>query len=172
MVDSPWPEMKLYGTLRLASAKVGLESFADALTQFEQVANYNATTPEQQAIVAEAQAGRARCLGETGKPAEGIEIAEKIIAANDEKSQKKLFAQTYNALGVCYRKANQDKDAILAFLRTHVIFNQDPDAHAESLYHLTQLWEADGKADRASATKSLLREKYAGTFWDNKLRNQ
>ncbi len=172
MVESPWEEMKLYGTLRMANAKVGLESFADALTQFEQVANYSATTPEQQAIVAEAQAGRARCLGETGKAAEGIAIVEKIIADNDEKTQKKLFAQAYNALGVCYRKNNQDKDAILAFLHTSQIYNQDPDTHAEALYHLTQLWEAQSRADNAAAVKSLLREKYAGTFWENKLRNQ
>jgi hypothetical protein len=37
---------------------------------------------------------------------------------------------------------------------------------------LTQLWEAESKADRASSTKTLLQQKYAGTFWENKLRNQ
>jgi tetratricopeptide (TPR) repeat protein len=172
MVASPWEEMKVYGTLRLAHATVGLGSFAEALAQYDQVAGYNATTPLQQAIVAEAKAGRARCLGETGKAAEGIVAVEEIIADNDPKTQKKLYAQAYNAQGVCYRKSNKNKDAILAFLHTHLIFNQDPDAHAESLFHLTQLWEAESKADRASGTKTLLQQKYAGTFWENKLRNQ
>ena len=172
MVASPWEEMKVYGTLRLAHATVGQAAFAEALTQYDQVAGYNATTPTQQVIVAEAKAGRARCLGETGKAAEGIAAVEKIIADNDPKTQKKLYAQAYNAQGVCYRKSNQNKDAILAFLHTHLIFNQDPDAHAESLYHLTQLWEAESKADRASSTKTLLQQKYTGTFWENKLRNQ
>jgi len=172
MVASPWEEMKVHGTLRLAHATVGQGAFAEALTQYDQVAGYNATTPTQQVMVAEAKAGRARCLGETGKAAEGIAAVEKIIADNDPKTQKKLYAQAYNAQGVCYRKSNQNKDAILAFLHTHLIFNQDPDAHAESLYHLTQLWEAESKADRASSTKTLLQQKYAGTFWENKLRNQ
>ncbi len=172
MVASPWEEMKVYGTLRLAHATVGQGSFAEALAQYDQVAGYNATTPLQQAIVAEAKAGRARCLGETGKAAEGIVAVEEIIADNDPKTQKKLYAQAYNAQGVCYRKSNKNKDAILAFLHTHLIFNQDPDAHAESLFHLTQLWEAESKADRASGTKTLLQQKYAGTFWENKLRNQ
>ena len=172
MVASPWEEMKVYGTLRLAHATVGQGSFAEALAQYDQVAGYNATTPSQQAIVAEAKAGRARCLGETGKAAEGIVAVEEIIADNDPKTQKKLYAQAYNAQGVCYRKSNKNKDAILAFLHTHLIFNQDPDAHAESLFHLTQLWEAESKADRASGTKTLLQQKYAGTFWENKLRNQ
>lgn len=172
LVDSPWDEMEMYGTLRLAHATVGQGLFADALSQYDQVVGSNATTPEQRAIVAEAQAGRARCLGETGKAAEGIAVVEKIIADNNPKTQKKLYAQAYNAQGVCYRKNNQNKDAILAFLHTHLIFNQDPDAHAESLYHLTQLWEEESKADRASGTKTLLQQKYAGTFWENKLRNQ
>ena len=172
MVDSPWPEMQNYGRLRLAHAMAGQGQFGQALTEYETVAQQDATTSELRAIVAEAQAGRARCLGETGKAAEGITAIEKIISDNNPKTQKKLYAQAYNAQGVCYRKNNQNKEAILAFLHTHLIFNQDPDAHAESLYHLTQLWEAESKADRASSTKTLLQQKYAGTFWENKLRNQ
>lgn len=172
MVDSPWLEMQNYGRLRLAHAMAGQGQFGQALTEYETVAQLDATTPELRAIVAEAQAGRARCLGETGKASEGITVIEKIIADNNPKTQKKLYAQAYNAQGVCYRKNNQNKDAILAFLHTHLIFNQDPDAHAESLYHLTQLWESESKADRASSTKTLLQQKYAGTFWENKLRNQ
>ncbi len=172
LANAPWPQMKVFGTLRLAHANVGQGQFDDALAKFEQVAGYNATTPEQQALVAEAQAGRARCLGETGKAQEGIAAVEKIITDNDPKTQKTLFAQAYNAQGVCYRSSSQNKDAILAFLHVHLIFNQNQDAHAEALYHLTQLWEAESKADRAASTKSLLREKYAGTFWEQKLRNQ
>lgn len=172
LVDSPWGEMTVYGTLRLGHATVGRGAFPEALAHYEKVAGFNATTPEQRAIVAEAQAGRARCLGETGKASEGLAAVEKIIKDNNPNTQKKLYGQAYNAQGVCYRKNNQNKDAILAFLHTHLIFNQDADAHAEALYHLTQLWEAESKADRASDTKTLLQQKYAGTFWENKLRNQ
>ena len=107
---------------------------------------------------------------QTGKAAAGIALTDKLIKDNDPKTQKQLFAQAYNAQGVCYRSNKQPKDAILAFLHTHLIFNESADAHAESLYHLSQLWSEVSKADRAQDSKRLLREKYAGTFWEQKSR--
>ena len=170
LTTSPWPELEIKGTLRLANSTVGKGEFANALVMFEKVAAVQATTPLMQSTVSEAKAGQARCLGETGKPAAGIALTDKLIKDNDPKTQKQLFAQAYNAQGVCYRSNKQPKDAILAFLHTHLIFNESADAHAESLYHLSQLWSEVSKADRAQDSKRLLREKYAGTFWEQKSR--
>jgi tetratricopeptide (TPR) repeat protein len=170
LTTSPWVELKIKGTLRLANSTVGTGDYAAALVMFEQVAAVPATTPLMQATVSEAQAGQARCLGETGKAVAGIALTDKLIKDNDPKTQKQLFAQAYNAQGVCYRNNKQPKDAILAFLHTHLIFNESADAHAEALYHLSQLWSEVSKADRAQASKRLLREKYAGTFWEQKAR--
>ena len=170
LTTSPWTDLKVKGTLRLANSTVGKGEFANALVMFEKVAAVQATTPLMQSTVSEAKAGQARCLGETGKAAAGIALTDKLIKDNDPKTQKQLFAQAYNAQGVCYRSNKQPKDAILAFLHTHLIFNESADAHAESLYHLSQLWSEVSKADRAQDSKRLLREKYAGTFWEQKSR--
>ena len=170
LTTSPWTALQIKGTLRLANSTVGKGEFANALVMFEKVAAVQATTPLMQLTVSEAKAGQARCLGETGKAVAGIALADKLIKDNDPKTQKQLFAQAYHAQGVCYRSNKQPKDAILAFLHTHLIFNESADAHAESLYHLSQLWNEVSKADRAQDSKRLLREKYAGTFWEQKSR--
>ena len=170
LTTSPWTALQIKGTLRLANSTVGKGEFANALVMFEKVAAVQATTPLMQLTVSEAKAGQARCLGETGKAVAGIALADKLIKDNDPKTQKQLFAQAYNAQGVCYRSNKQPKDAILAFLHTHLIFNESADAHAESLYHLSQLWNEVSKADRTQDSKRLLREKYAGTFWEQKSR--
>ncbi|MBT4694754.1 MAG: hypothetical protein HOB73_15565 [Planctomycetaceae bacterium] len=170
LTTSPWPELQIKGTLRLANSTVGKAEFANALIMFEKVAAFPATTSLLQRTVSEAKAGQARCLGATGKAAAGIALTDKLIKDNDPKTQKELFAQAYNAQGICYRSNKQPKDAILAFLHTHLIFNESADAHAESLYHLSQLWTEVSKADRAQDSKRLLREKYPGTFWEQKSR--
>ena len=85
--------------------------------------------------------GRAVCLAGTGKPDEGIALATKIIDENNSQEKPVLFAKAYNALGTCYLKANKPQDALLAFLHVDLLFNQDPDAHAEALYHLSSLVE-------------------------------
>ena len=170
LTTSPWKGLQIKGTLRLANSTVGKGEFANALVMFEKVAAVQATTPLMQSTVSEAKAGQARCLGETGKAAAGIALTDKLIKDNDPKTQKQLFAQAYNAQGVCYRSNKQPKDAILAFLHTHLIFNESADAHAESLYHLSQLWSEVSKADRAQDSKNLLKERYGGTFWEQKSR--
>jgi tetratricopeptide (TPR) repeat protein len=170
LTTAPWENLKIKGTLRLANSAVGKGDYAAALVMFEKVAAVSATTPEMQLTVSEAKAGQARCLGETGKAIAGIALTDKLIKDNDPKTHKQLFAQAYNAQGVCYRSNKQPKDAILAFLHTHLIFNESADAHAESLYHLSQLWSEVSKADRAQNSKRLLREKYAGTSWEQKSR--
>ena len=172
LTTAPWENLKIKGTLRLANSAVGKGDYVAALVMFEKVAAVSATTPKMQLIVSEAKAGQARCLGETGKAAAGIALTDKLIKDNDPKTHKQLFAQAYNAQGVCYRSNKQPKDAILAFLHTHLIFNESADAHAESLYHLSQLWSEVSKADRAQNSKRLLQEKYAGTFWEKKSREE
>jgi tetratricopeptide (TPR) repeat protein len=170
LTKAPWEDLKIKGTLRLANSTVGKGDYAAALVMFEKVAAVTATTPLMQLTISEAKAGQARCLGETGEAEAGIALTNKLIKDNDPKTQKQLFAQAYNAQGVCYRRVKKPKEAILAFLHTHLIFNESADAHAESLYNLSELWSEVSKADRAQDSKRLLQFKYAGTFWEKKSR--
>jgi tetratricopeptide (TPR) repeat protein len=112
--------------------------------------------------------GRAECLAGLARPDEGIALATKVIDENDSKEKPVLFARAYNALGVCYLRAGKPEEALLAFLHVDLLFTQDPDAHAEALYHLTALWKALNHPERALQARSLLLDRYSGSPWTNK----
>ena len=75
-------------------------------------------------------------------------MIEKIIQDADPQ-QRELHARAYNALGTCYEKAKQNKEALLAFLHVDVLYNTVPEAHAEALSHLVPLWHELGQDDRS-----------------------
>ena len=60
------------------------------------------------------------------------------------------------------------KAALLAYLHVDVLYFNYPNYHAESLYHLSKLWEQIGKRDRAKEAKDKLTTRYKGSSWANK----
>lgn len=164
---APFPELQMRANNAAARALVAQKNFPEALKRYEAVlasdlANAEASSQKQLASV-----GKAQCLGETGKPDEGVKMLEDIIAKNDPQDAR-LFGRTYNALGACHLKAGRDKDALLAYLHTDVLFYSDGEAHAEALYHLVKLWTSMNKADRATACRGTLKDRYAGSVWNSK----
>ena len=103
-------------------------------------------------------------LAETGGGNEAVGIIEKIIQDADPE-QKELHARAYNALGSCYEKAGQTKDALLAYLHVDVLYNTVPEAHAEALAHLVPLWQAVGQEEQARQARQQLQERYGGSRW-------
>jgi len=167
ITKAPFEDYQMRANNALARAQIAQKNYPAALASFEAVlaGNLNTTEATQQKLLA--SVGKAQCLGETGKPDEGVAMAEGIIAKNDPQDAK-LFARAYNALGACHLKAGRSKDALLAYLHTDVLFYADGDAHAEALYHLTKLWGELNKADRATAARATLRDRYAGSIWNAK----
>ncbi len=164
---APFPDYQMRANNAAARALVAQKLFPDALTRFEAVLSSDLTTVEAGQQKMFASIGKAQCLGETGKPDEGVKMLEDIIAKNDPQDAK-LFARSYNALGACHLKANRPKDALLAYLHTDVLFYSDGESHAEALYWLTKLWTDLNKADRATECRRTLRERYAGSIWSTK----
>lgn len=164
---APFPDYQMRANNASARALVAQKLFPDALTRFEAVLASDLATAEAAQQKMFASVGKAQCLGETGKPDEGVKMLEDIIAKNDPQDAK-LFARSYNALGACHLKASRPKDALLAYLHTDVLFYADGDAHAEALYWLTKLWTDMNKADRATECRKTLRERYAGSIWSTK----
>lgn len=164
LAQAPWPEYQLRGQIAVGRALIGERQFDEALAKFEAVLASELSTAEGLRQKSLAQAGKAICLAEKGKPDEGIALLQELIQKNDPQDGP-LFARIYNALGRCYLKQNKPKDAVLAFLHTDLLYFQDPDAHAEALYHLSRLWGELNKSDRALAARSTLRERYAGSVW-------
>ncbi|WP_425617968.1 hypothetical protein NA78x_001660 [Anatilimnocola sp. NA78] len=167
ITKAPFEDYQMRANNALARAQVAQKNFPAALAGFEAVLAGNLSTAEANQQKLLASVGKAQCLGETGKADEGVSMAEGIIAKNDPQDAK-LFARAYNALGACHLKAGRPKDALLAYLHTDVLFYADGDAHAEALYHLTKLWGDLNKADRATAARNTLRERYAGSIWNAK----
>jgi hypothetical protein len=159
-------DVKMRARVAQGSALVSEAKWSEALAAFEgaltlAAAESNPQIDRQKNL---ANLGKAVCLAALGKPDEGIQIAEGIIAAGDPE-QADLFARAYNALGTCLRKAGRSKDALLAFLHVDVLYSSEPTAHAEALKNLTQLWAEIGNPQRAAEAQEVLQTRYANSRW-------
>ncbi|NLX55984.1 MAG: tetratricopeptide repeat protein [Planctomycetaceae bacterium] len=168
LAEAPWPDSKLRATILEANAMVASGRYEEALARFDSAlaASLDDARAREQKLLA--TLGRAVCLARLGKPEEGIALVTQIIDENNSQEKPVLFARAYNALGTCYLQANKRQDALLAFLHVDLLFNQDPDAHAEALYHLSALWQETGKSERALKARSLLESRYSGSPWANR----
>ncbi|MFI4876357.1 MAG: tol-pal system YbgF family protein, partial [Blastopirellula sp. JB062] len=111
-----------------------------------------------------ATVGKAICLAEQGKPADGVKLIQPVLERANPKDAD-LFSAAYNALGRCYLKEGKPKDALLAFLHTDILFYGNPEMHAEALYYMSKLWKEVNDPDKGVAAYELLRSRYAGSRW-------
>jgi tetratricopeptide (TPR) repeat protein len=152
------------GLIRMADSQLAQTNIDGAMESYEKVLALEAK-PEYQQSMLLAQVGKANCLTEKGDTTASIEMLNKIIADTNG-DDAKLFARLYNALGRSHLKAGNSKDALFAFLYTDVRYSADPNLHAEALYHLVKLWEADLHPERAKEAQQLLKSPaYQATRW-------
>ena len=98
------------------------------------------------------------------KPDEAIAIVEEIIQKGDPEDAP-LMARAYNVLGNAQRQAGRVKEALLAFLHVDILYSSVPDAHAEALSNLAELWQQVHKTDRANRARQTLEELYKDSPW-------
>lgn len=159
--------INMVGQFKSAQANVLLGKFPAAKTSFAAVQKNSSTVVDAIKMKLLAKVGEARCDGELGKAKESIQVILNLIKKEDP-SEMELFGRAYNALGHCYLKDGQSKAALLAFLHTDVLYQRDPEIHAESLYQLIRLWQTDQKPAQSLAARKLIREKYRNTYWGSK----
>ncbi len=164
LARAPWEDYRMRANNAVGNALLGERKPAEALQRFEEVLSAGLSTPEATTQKVYAEIGKAQCLAETGKPAEGVKSLLTIIDKNDP-ADSTLFAKAYNALGYCYLKDGKTKEALQAFLHTDILFYADGPSHAEALYHLSKLWSDVNKSDRAVAARNTLKERYSGSPW-------
>lgn len=162
---APWPEYQLKAGLAMGRSLVLAGKFEDAAKAFDTVAASGENNAEANSLKQHALVGKAHCLAETGKAEEGITMLNDIVAKNDPQLDAKLFARAYNALGNCYLQQKKPKDALMAFLKTDLLFFSDSDAHAEALSKLAKLWDDTNHSDRATDARNKLRDRYSGSIW-------
>ena len=73
-----------------------------------------------------------------------------------------IAARIYNARGASCEARDDTEGAILAYLHTHLMFSSQPDAHAEALKRLVELWPQVGKPERATQARQELQNSYPG----------
>ncbi len=137
-----------------------------AVEQFEKVLGDTASAGEELTLAATLGAAVSRSA--TGDVDEAAVEVRRIIAAADN-DDTALLARAWNALGDCYREAQDTKSSHLAYLHVDVLYQQQSDQHARALYYLVDLWKQLGRVDRAQDAASRLQEDYPESRWAAKL---
>lgn len=164
----PWPRMSLKATRLVANSQLRQSKFKDALSNYEKIESNALNNTEAQNQKRLAKIGRASALAGLDRADEGISILEEMIEQNSSED-KELFAQLYNALGSCYLQADKPKYAKHQYLHVHLLYNQNPDAHAEALYQLVSLWSKENNVRNSDECRELLRTRYPNSPWTAKL---
>ena len=89
------------------------------------------------------------------------------LIKNENPDNKLLFAHLYNALGACHESTQNWQEAAIAYLHTELLFSLDPDAHAEALKKLSEIWPKLDETDRANRAAATLKTRYRNSYWAN-----
>lgn len=167
LAKAPWPAYKVRSAVLVGRVLQAQNKHEEAIARFEQAASLGDDSPEGKQQRLAAELGKAISLSATGNEDQGVELVRNVIdqAAPEEKP---LHAKAYNALGGCYLKAGRTKDALFAYLHVDLLYNSQPEAHAEALYHLATLWEMTGKTNDARQARQKLKSEYPSTNWAKK----
>ena len=165
--QAPWPDYKMRAGVAVGRVRLAQGKTAAALESFEGVIANKATGDLAEAQRLAATLGKARCLSAEQKHDQAIALVEDVLAKADPELVD-LHAQAYNALGTALRKAGRDKEALLSFLHVDVLYFTMPEAHAEALANLAELWEQVQKPERAVKARQILQERYGSSPWAKK----
>ncbi|MCA9248674.1 MAG: tetratricopeptide repeat protein [Planctomycetales bacterium] len=164
--SAPWADYRMKAGVLAGRAAQAQNDHAGAIRAFEYVLKQSSDTPEGKRATLAATLGKAVSLTESNpaQAATAIDVVQKVIndAAPEETD---LHARAYNALGKCYLTTGNDQEALMAFLHVDVVFNSNPDEHAEALSNLATVWGKVGKADRAREAAAMLKEYYPNSKW-------
>jgi len=142
------------------------QKYTDALREFEAAEKAQADEADlaSRRQKAEASLGRARCLARTGKAADAITVATDAIRGPGAQDGD-FLPLAYATLGDALRAEGKDQDAIIAFVRVDVVHNSIPDAHAEALFNLVQLWDKMKNPERSRQVRQALEATYPESRW-------
>lgn len=167
LARSRLPAFKIRSAVLVGKTLQAAGQHDEAIQRFSQAEAMAGDSDDDKPQLLAAQLGRAVSLGATGKVDEGVELVRSVIAEADPEEQQ-LHADAYNALGGCYLLADRTKEALFAYLHVDLLYDSDPAAHAEALYHLGQLWEAIGQSSKALDARKTLKAEYASSKWANR----
>ncbi|MCY2983943.1 MAG: tetratricopeptide repeat protein [Planctomycetota bacterium] len=164
---SPFDDFKVKGNYLSGKALFANKQIPEARAKYSLVGQSQVSDPVSLKFKKLASLAAIRCDAAEGKTPQAIEALEKMVDEGDS-TDAELFSELFNALGGILRTAGNNDEAILAFLKTDLLYSTEQDAHAEALFNLAQLWSAVGENIRATEAKSRLAKLYPTSPWLNK----
>jgi tetratricopeptide (TPR) repeat protein len=118
-----------------------------------------AAAPEGSAKRRGAQLAKAEGLASLKKYPEAEALLHEVIKASAPEDAP-AQALAYNTLGDCLLAANQPKAALLAYLRTDILYSKDKEHHPRALAQIARLWRDLKRDDRADEVLERLKQEY------------
>ena len=165
VANAPWPEYKTRAAVLKGRAAQMHGNHQAALEHFDTALQTEGTGRTAEMQLQLARIGKATSLSDTGKVDDALKILEEVVA-KAEHGDRQIHARAYNVIGACHRKKKETTEALLAYLKVDLLFNANPDAHAEALYNLSQLWIEDRHPERARAATDTLKQRYPTSRWN------
>lgn len=168
LAQAPWTDFKMAAQTATAQIQMAQDNLDGAIQSFDAVISAPAEGANEQARRYEAMLGKAKALNRQQKFDESAALLKEVVAkapANDSA----LMAQAYVLQGDSLQAGGKTKDALLAYLHVDVLFAQETDAHAQSLYHLAQLWKVVQHPERAAEAQAKLEGSYPNSEWTRRL---
>lgn len=155
------PDTKIESVYLQGMVAVKATQSAAAIELFDKIIGLSAQSPQTVRLQSLAKAGKAVALSQSGKAKEGLGLVDGLIAELNP-GDIEMSARVYNAQGASYEATGDAEGAVLAYLHTHLMFSSVPDAHAEALLRLVELWPKVGKPERAAEARQELQQRYPG----------
>ena len=164
LAGSPFPDLKVKGGYLAGKALLALNQTAEAKAKFAAVTQAQVSDPASLKLKKLANVASVSCDAAEGKADQALHALEKIVDESDS-ADAELFSALYNTMGNILQTAGKHEEAILAFLKTDLLYASEVDAHAEALYWLSQLWPKVGENQRATEANSKLSKLYPTSQW-------
>ena len=161
LLRSPSVNTKVESVYLTAVAQLAKGDEKTALGLFDKVIGVDVQSPFAMRTQSLAKAGKAVAMARSDKADEGLAIVDTLINEMGP-TDVEMGARIYNAQGASYEAKGDVEGAILGYLHTHLMFSGQPDAHAEALSRLVNLWPQVGKPQRAAEAKQELLDRYPG----------
>ena len=161
LAKAPTAQQKIQSVYLIGTVALKAKDYDQAIVQFDKLLKqkFDSTLAVRTQMLA--RAGKAVALTRKGDADGGMKLIVSLIQQLNP-TDIEMAARIYNAEGAIH-EAKQDIDgAIISYLHTHLHYSSQPDAHAEALKRLAELFPKVGKPDRAAEFRQELQERYPG----------
>lgn len=131
------------------------QKFGEAIKGLDKIIASSKGTPRGR----EAQLAKAECLVGEKKFEDALTTVQEVIKDSPPEAAE-IQALAHNTLGDCYRAAGNKKDALIAYLKTDILFDKDKEQHPRALAMIEQIFREMKVDVRADEVHERLKQLY------------